>query len=83
MLDYTIELLAASGIQEIYVFCQSHAKAIENHLAHSVWQSQPGLKVQTVVAKGCTSMGEALREVYSKVLLLSHLSMNALLMTYG
>jgi len=35
IINYTIEFLAASGISDIFVFCNSHAEAIIQHIEYA------------------------------------------------
>ncbi|GAM26644.1 hypothetical protein SAMD00019534_098190 [Acytostelium subglobosum LB1] len=65
LLDYTLELLASSGVQEIYVLCCAHADQIKTYLDNSRWSHLPGVQVRTVFALGSKSTGDALRFIYS------------------
>eukprot|EP00741_Cyanophora_paradoxa_P019103 tig00021122_g18445.t1 len=72
MIDYTLEFLAASGVQEIFIFCCAFPKLVEEHVRASKWMSSklPGAPaVQIVVAEGCESIGDALREIDGKSLI--------------
>lgn len=37
MIDYTLEFLARNDVQEVFVFCVSHAKQLEEYLQSSTW----------------------------------------------
>jgi len=68
LLDYTIEFLASAGVEEIFVFCCSHAKQIQNHLSQNKWSSSvpgSGLVVKPVISLTSLSAGDALREMYN------------------
>ncbi|XP_022108135.1 translation initiation factor eIF-2B subunit epsilon-like [Acanthaster planci] len=73
LLDYTLEFLASAGIQEIFVFCCSHADQLKNHIQASKW-SQPNSPciVKPIASEGCHSVGDALREVERKSMIRSH-----------
>jgi translation initiation factor eIF-2B subunit epsilon len=65
MINYTIESLAASGVDEIFVFCCSHADKIEQHIAQFNASARlPDVKIKCVVSKDSDSVGDALRAVY-------------------
>eukprot|EP00026_Physarum_polycephalum_P004385 Phypoly_transcript_04403.p1 GENE.Phypoly_transcript_04403~~Phypoly_transcript_04403.p1 ORF type:complete len:529 (+),score=70.14 Phypoly_transcript_04403:24-1610(+) len=66
LLNYTIEFLAASGVQEIFVFCCAHAQQIKEYLSELKGQEWCGVKVKTLVSQNCKSAGDALREVYAQ-----------------
>ncbi|XP_071844237.1 translation initiation factor eIF2B subunit epsilon-like [Apostichopus japonicus] len=67
LIDYTIEFLASSGVQEIFVFCCAHADQIKDHVNSSKWnQSNSPCTITTIVSDTCTSMGDAIREMESK-----------------
>lgn len=40
MIDYTLEFLARNDVKEVFVFCVSHAKQLEEYLQSSAWQEQ-------------------------------------------
>jgi translation initiation factor eIF-2B subunit epsilon len=58
-----LELLAASGVKEIYVFCCAHAQQIKNYIQKSEkWNNtQLGVVVKTVESQAVKSAGDALR----------------------
>lgn len=37
MIDYTLEFLARNDVREVFVFCVSHAKQLEEYLNSSKW----------------------------------------------
>ena len=72
LLDYTVEFLAVSGVQEIFVYCCSHADAIKTHFSRSRW-SKPSspIKIHTIVSEDCPSVGDALRDIDTQALIKS------------
>lgn len=40
MIDYTLEFLARNEVKEVFVFCVSHAKQLEDYLSSSTWNEQ-------------------------------------------
>ncbi|OWF44225.1 translation initiation factor eIF-2B subunit epsilon-like [Mizuhopecten yessoensis] len=72
MLEYTLELLCAAEVQEIFIFCCHLGEQIRSHIRNSKWSdtSSP-CSVSTVLSEGCLSMGEALREIDAKSIIRS------------
>ncbi|KAJ8297595.1 hypothetical protein KUTeg_024126 [Tegillarca granosa] len=72
MLDYTLEFLSSSGVQEIFVFCSHLSDQIRTHIRNSKWnESSSSCVVTPVLSEGCRSMGDALREIDAKSLIRS------------
>lgn len=72
LIDYTIEFLAVSGVQEIFVLCCTHAELIKAHLEASRWNlSTSPVKLRTLVSEDCQSVGDALRSIDSLSLIKS------------
>eukprot|EP00519_Triparma_laevis_P010136 CAMPEP_0182517180 /NCGR_PEP_ID=MMETSP1321-20130603/41753_1 /TAXON_ID=91990 /ORGANISM="Bolidomonas sp., Strain RCC1657" /LENGTH=757 /DNA_ID=CAMNT_0024724903 /DNA_START=55 /DNA_END=2328 /DNA_ORIENTATION=- len=61
MLDYTIEWLASSGVEELFVFCVQHADQVKAYVESSSWTT--AIKVTCVKDTTCTNPGDALREL--------------------
>ena len=72
LIDYTIEFLAVSGVQEIFVLCCAHAELIKTHLEASRWNlSTSPVKLRILVSEDCQSVGDALRSIDSLSLIKS------------
>ncbi len=70
LIDYTVEFLAVSGVDEIFVFCCSHAEMIKNHLEKSRWMSTTSpVKLRIIISEDCPSVGDALRNIDSQSLI--------------
>ncbi|XP_069954474.1 translation initiation factor eIF2B subunit epsilon isoform X1 [Cherax quadricarinatus] len=78
LLDYTLDWLERSGVDETIVYCRAHTHAdkIRQHCrAHSdKWgfttrRGDCGMKVCVVASEDCHSMGDAMRDLYAKSLL--------------
>ncbi|EGC31039.1 hypothetical protein DICPUDRAFT_40532 [Dictyostelium purpureum] len=65
LLDYTLEFLASSGVQEIFVFCCAHADQIKEYIQSSRWSNLPGVSVKCMTGRDCRTTGDALRGVYN------------------
>eukprot|EP00735_Rhodelphis_limneticus_P006512 TRINITY_DN18929_c0_g1::TRINITY_DN18929_c0_g1_i1::g.1421::m.1421 TRINITY_DN18929_c0_g1::TRINITY_DN18929_c0_g1_i1::g.1421 ORF type:complete len:682 (-),score=163.39,sp/Q54RF3/EI2BE_DICDI/35.78/1e-136,W2/PF02020.13/6.4e-22,Hexapep/PF00132.19/0.29,Hexapep/PF00132.19/0.059,Hexapep/PF00132.19/0.00016,Hexapep/PF00132.19/22,Hexapep/PF00132.19/0.00058,NTP_transferase/PF00483.18/2.8e-07,Hexapep_2/PF14602.1/0.011,Hexapep_2/PF14602.1/0.045,Hexapep_2/PF14602.1/0.31,NTP_transf_3/PF12804.2/0.022 TRINITY_DN189 len=66
MIEYTLEWLASNNVQEIYVFCATFATEIVGYLQKSKWTEARVPQIHTIVAPGCMSVGDALREIDQK-----------------
>eukprot|EP00899_Mesostigma_viride_P016878 jgi/Mesvir1/25191/Mv12890-RA.1 len=60
LINYTLEWLYASGVEEVYVLCCAHAKMVQRHIAQSKWASMPNFSVTCFVGNS-VSVGDALR----------------------
>jgi translation initiation factor eIF-2B subunit epsilon len=69
MLDYTIEWLASTGVEELFVFCVHHAKQVQEYVSSSTWTSV--IKVMCVVESSILNAGDALRELDKRGLIRS------------
>ena len=73
LIDYTVEFLAVSGVQEIFVYCCAHADQIKAYLESSRWnKSTSPVKLRIIVSENCPSVGNALRDIDSQSLIRSH-----------
>lgn len=72
LIDYTVEFLAVSGVEEVFVYCCAHADQLKKHLSQSKW-NKPGspVRLQTIVSEDCPSVGDALRDIDSQALIRS------------
>ena len=59
MLDYTIEFLLANNIENIFVFCVTHADMVQEYLAQSQWADH----VKCIVSSSVSTLGDALRRI--------------------
>ena len=63
LIDYTLELLIASGVERIFVFCSAHANIVDTYLKNSKWFHLKAISIQTILLQSCMCLGDALREV--------------------
>ncbi|GAB1598439.1 translation initiation factor eIF-2B subunit epsilon-like isoform X1 [Argonauta hians] len=66
LIEYTLEFLAAAGIEEIFVFCSSHFNQIDQYLKDAGWYKKTSLTVTIIIQKGCYSLGDAMRDIDSR-----------------
>ncbi|KOO34714.1 translation initiation factor eif-2b epsilon [Chrysochromulina tobinii] len=68
MIEYTLEFLAAGGVQEIYIFCCAHADEVERYIVESDMERRLAtVSLHVLKSQGeCMSAGDALREVEAR-----------------
>ncbi|KAL7688966.1 putative W2 domain, nucleotidyl transferase domain, MIF4G-like domain superfamily [Plasmopara halstedii] len=62
MLEYSLEFLAASGVQEVLLFCTSHTEIIEDFIKNESQVSRR-VNVKCISSPSCLTAGDALREL--------------------
>ncbi|XP_038671934.1 translation initiation factor eIF-2B subunit epsilon isoform X1 [Scyliorhinus canicula] len=72
MIDYSLEFLTATGVQETYVFCCWMAQKIKEHIQKSKWSrpTSPNT-IHVMSSESYRSLGDVLRDVDAKSLLRS------------
>jgi len=65
LLDYIIEYLIEEGVQELILFCCSHANEIREYIRSSKWSQSKECSIQLLISssENCISFGDALREI--------------------
>ncbi|KAL2045611.1 hypothetical protein N7G274_002039 [Stereocaulon virgatum] len=64
LIEYTLEFLAHAGVQEVYVYCGSHAEQLEDYINASKWTSKSSpFRTLKVLKSTATSVGEAMRSL--------------------
>ncbi|XP_069685017.1 translation initiation factor eIF2B subunit epsilon [Periplaneta americana] len=72
LLDYTLECLSLSSVQEVILFCSSHADLIKDHVKQSRWSDDTSTMLVTViVSETCRSLGDAMRDLDAKAVIRS------------
>nr|XP_045005934.1 translation initiation factor eIF-2B subunit epsilon isoform X2 [Jaculus jaculus] len=72
LIDYTLEFLTATGVQETFVFCCWKAAEIKEHLLKSKWCHPTSLNVIRIITSELyRSLGDVLRDVDAKALVRS------------
>ncbi|KAG8222691.1 hypothetical protein J437_LFUL015888 [Ladona fulva] len=67
ILDYTLECLGNAGVQEVILFCSSHADKIKEHVKKSKWnEASTPMTVNIIVSEDCSSLGDAMRDIDAK-----------------
>jgi translation initiation factor eIF-2B subunit epsilon len=70
LIEYTLEFLAQSGVQEIFLSAGSHTDQVEKYIDASKWRlkSSP-FKIFTILKSAATSVGDVMRDLDQKGLL--------------
>ncbi|KAJ3189285.1 hypothetical protein HDU85_002913 [Gaertneriomyces sp. JEL0708] len=63
LIEYTLEFLAMSGVEKIYLVCHAHAQAIRDYIARSRWADSVVPAVDIIVSKSMFCFGDAMREL--------------------
>ncbi|KAF8334178.1 nucleotide-diphospho-sugar transferase [Cantharellus anzutake] len=72
LLNWTLEALIGSGVQQIFVFCCSHADLIKEAISQSRWSlPNSGVKITPIVTPEALSTGDVMRELDSKQIIAS------------
>ncbi|XP_034039331.1 translation initiation factor eIF-2B subunit epsilon [Thalassophryne amazonica] len=72
MIDYTLEFLTSTGVQETFVFCCWMANKIKEHLLRSKWcRPTSSNTVHIITSDLYRSLGDVLRDVDAKALVRS------------
>ncbi|XP_067850988.1 translation initiation factor eIF-2B subunit epsilon [Heptranchias perlo] len=72
MIDYSLEFLTATGVQETYVFCCWMAPKIKEHIQKSKWcHPTSSNTIHIMSSESYRSLGDVLRDVDAKSLLRS------------
>ncbi|KAK7087017.1 hypothetical protein SK128_001516 [Halocaridina rubra] len=72
LLDYSLDWLERSGIDEVIVYCRTHphSDAIRQHCRDfTKRRGDQSMRVCVVASEDCHSMGDAMRDLYAKSLL--------------
>ncbi|KAI8145758.1 nucleotide-diphospho-sugar transferase [Fennellomyces sp. T-0311] len=70
LIEYTLEVLAITDVQEVFVVCTSHIDKIKEYFENSSWlQPHSPLSVQIVQSPEAMSVGDAMRELDARQLI--------------
>ena len=81
MIDYTLEFLQSSNVQDCYVYCAKYIPQIKRHLSAKQWLSTSSTEQQTkrnkmnvsvIPNENCHSFGDAMRDLDNKGILKDH-----------
>ncbi|OAD52498.1 Translation initiation factor eIF-2B subunit epsilon [Eufriesea mexicana] len=63
LLDYLVETLIKSRVQELFLYCSNHVDLIKTYVKQRKWLK---ISVSLIVSDNCTSLGDALRDIDTK-----------------
>lgn len=70
LLEYTLEFLAASNVEEVYLYCGNHTSQVEDYIAQSKWSSTTAPFTLEIIRSQSRSVGDAMRDMDQKQLLI-------------
>ncbi|CAK9796509.1 Translation initiation factor eIF-2B subunit epsilon [Anthophora plagiata] len=63
LLDYLVETLIKSRVQELFLYCSNHVDLIRTYVKEKKWLR---ITISLIISDGCTSFGDALRDIDTK-----------------
>ncbi|XP_051169082.1 translation initiation factor eIF-2B subunit epsilon [Leptopilina boulardi] len=60
LLQYLIETLVASRVQEVFLYCSNHIDLLKNYIKSL---NQSDIIITPIISDGCRSLGDALRDI--------------------
>ncbi|EFN83402.1 translation initiation factor eIF-2B subunit epsilon [Harpegnathos saltator] len=69
LIDYIIETLVKSMVEEVFICCSNHVELLKNHvelLQKYTKEKNININICLIIFDGCRSIGDALRNVYAK-----------------
>ncbi|KAL8600194.1 hypothetical protein ACOMHN_062484 [Nucella lapillus] len=69
ILDYALDFLSSEGVQETFIFCSHLSSDIRKHIGNSRYGEDSAMSVKVILAAGSRSLGDALREIHSRLLI--------------
>lgn len=70
LIEYTLEFLATSGVNEVFLMCSAHADQVQEYIENSKWvSSHSPFTVTTVMSVESRSVGDAMRDLDNRGLI--------------
>lgn len=66
LLDYLVETLIQSQVQELFLYCSNHIESLKDYIASKRYKD---IVVTLIISDGCRSLGDALRDIDTKGLI--------------
>jgi len=63
MIEYMLEFLVAGGVNEIFIVVTQHSSLVKDYVHKCDWLKHEVVAIQFVVATGCLSVGDVLRQI--------------------
>ncbi|XP_014479612.1 PREDICTED: translation initiation factor eIF-2B subunit epsilon isoform X2 [Dinoponera quadriceps] len=65
LLDYMMETLERSKVEEIFLYCSSHVDSLKEYVEHAKKKFHR-IAISLIVSDDCRCLGDALRDIYGK-----------------
>lgn len=69
LIEYTLEFLAGSGAEEIFLYCGNHTDTVEEYLQNSKWTSHTAPFSLEIIRSTSRSVGDCMRDLDQKGLI--------------
>ncbi|EMC95552.1 hypothetical protein BAUCODRAFT_108930 [Baudoinia panamericana UAMH 10762] len=69
LIEYTLEFLAGSGVEEVYLYSSNHTDQVEDYLNHSRWTQETSPFSLEIIRSTSTSIGDCMRDLDQKQLI--------------
>lgn len=70
LIEYTLEFLAKTGVNEVYLMCSSHADQIQEYIEQSKWSTKTSpFNITTVMSLESRSVGDTMRDLDNRGLI--------------
>lgn len=69
LIEYTLEFLAKTGVNEVFLMCSSHADQIQAYIESLRWANTDLFALKTVVSLELRSIGDAMRDIDNRGLI--------------
>ncbi|CCH62613.1 hypothetical protein TBLA_0H03320 [Henningerozyma blattae CBS 6284] len=64
LIEYTLEFLAKSGVNDVYIMCSAHAEQVSTYIENSKWNLPwSPFKIQTIMSPEARSVGDVMRDL--------------------
>lgn len=65
LLEYTLETLVRSKVEQVFLYCSSHLDILKEYL-DSLKNKYQDINIVPIISDGCRSLGDALRDIDTK-----------------
>lgn len=70
LIEYTLEFLSRTGVNEVLLMCSSHADQIQKYIEESKWNSKSSpFSINTIMSLESRSVGDAMRDLDNRGLI--------------
>ncbi|KAL8642012.1 MAG: hypothetical protein Q9228_001245 [Teloschistes exilis] len=70
LIEYTLEFLASSGVEDVFIYCGLHTEQVEDYINSSRWKLPTSpYKTLVILKSDATSVGDAMRDIDNRDLI--------------